>query len=634
MFRSWLPVCEEPAAAIREALAQPDGVSRVRALKSVARHDLDFPSTMRLDKSLARERAALGGAAAEGFQPVRLAILSTSTTSHLSPGIRVAGLGRGLMIDIYEPDYGQMRQELVDRASGLHRFAPTAVLFAPDPYTLFGVSGAAGIDNAQDAAATVSHAVEGLRRQWAQARDMFGATVLQQLPFNIFDRLMGENETRLPGSPFSLIRAFQSELRSAADADGVDIVDLQHWTGRQGLAAWHSHALWCRAKQEVHPTITPLYGDLVARLLAARAGKSAKCLVLDLDNTVWGGVIGDDGMEGIVIGQGSAVGEGHLAFQTYARMLARRGVILAVCSKNDDAVAREPFKRHPDMVLKLDDIACFVANWTDKATNLRRIAKELNIGIDTLVFADDNPFERNLIRQEIPDIFVPELTDESSDYAGMVADSGFFESVALTKDDLAKTEQYQSNARRQALLDETTDLDGYLAALDMTLKHQAFDDLGVARVTQLINKTNQFNLTTRRYTEPEVRALLDHPGAITRQIRLTDKFGDNGIISVIIGKLDDESRALEIETWLMSCRVLGRQVEQAALNVLVEAAQAAGAETVIGAYIPTDRNSMVKDHYANLGFQPAGEADGMFRWSLQVAGYTPFSTHIDIEAIA
>jgi FkbH-like protein len=288
--------------------------------------------------------------------------------------------------------------------------------------------------------------------------------------------------------------------------DGVDILALDALLIEDGIDAWHNPALWHGAKQEISPVAAPRYGDLVARMLAAKRGLSAKCLVLDLDNTLWGGVIGDDGLDGIVLGQGSALGEAYLSFQTYVRELARRGIILAVCSKNDEQVAMAPFEKHPEMVLRLSDIACFVANWDDKASNIRRIAATLNIGIDSLVFADDNPFERNLIRREIPAVAVPELPADPALYARCLADAGYFEANRLTQNDLERSEQYQANLKREVMRASVTDLTQYLRSLTMRLEWKRFDSVGLQRITQLINKTNQFNLTTRRYNETEVAA--------------------------------------------------------------------------------------------------------------------------------
>jgi FkbH-like protein len=630
MYRNWLPECHDLNDRIATARSIEDSSCRLAAFKRLAHFDHDFSSTIRIDRHLQQLRKSQRNSV-DQFQNVRLAVLSTSTTNHLTAGVRVAGIGRNLLIDIYEPPYGQVRQEVVDPSSGMHSFAPHAVLFAADPYSLFGVAPDPSENNGR-AAQIVEAAVESLRIQWLKVREIFNAIVIQQLPFNPFFPLLGENEFRLPGSAFSLIRTFQERLRAAANDEGIDIIDLETWAQRQGLAAWHSPSLWHRSKQEIHPTIAPLYGDLVARILAARYGKAAKCLVLDLDNTVWGGVIGDDGMEGIVIGQGSATGEGYLSFQSYAKQLARRGIILAVCSKNDEAIARKPFVEHPDMVLRLDDIACFVANWEDKATNIRRIARELNIGMDSLVFADDNAFERELVRTETPDVRVPELPDDAAGFPQSLAEAGYFECISLTRDDMAKTDQYRANVQRQALLHQETDLAAYLGGLKMTMKYGPFDETGIGRITQLINKTNQFNLTTRRYAEPEIRKLLDDPKFITMQVRLADRLGDSGVISIIIGTLNEPDKTLSINTWLMSCRVLGRQVEYAALNVLVELARKRGVEAIIGEYIPTERNNMVKNHYAGLGFSPIINTDRAFLSSLKLSSFKPFSTYIEIQS--
>jgi FkbH-like protein len=311
------------------------------------------------------------------------------------------------------------------------------------------------------------------------------------------------------------------------------------------------------------------------------------------------------------------------------RDLGRRGVILAVCSKNDEANALEPFAKHPEMVLRRNDIACFVANWQDKASNLRRIAETLKIGIDSLVFVDDNPAERELVRTELPMVAVPEMPDDPSEYVGTLASAGYFESLRLTDEDSQRGAQYAANSEREKLKTAVTDMDGYLRALEMQLLWRPFDKVNLARIAQLINKTNQFNLTTRRYAEADVAAMLGRPELLTFQFRLKDRFGDNGIISLLIGRREGD--ALWMDTWLMSCRVLGRQVEESVLNVLVSAAAEAGVQRIVGEYLPTAKNGMVREHYARLGFQPdaAGE-DGTMRWSLAVADFKPYPTHVTV----
>jgi FkbH-like protein len=440
--------------------------------------------------------------------------------------------------------------ELFPEMNPIHNHAWIARIRKPVPLFLSAIIGDAvhNLRTALDLLACdlVDERLDQIRALWRQAKDEWGAIVIQQGPVNPFLRLIGENEHRAPGSPSELVDRFTVKLRRACFEDSVDLLDIAHWTGLGGISAWHDRALWHRAKQEINPAATLVYGDLVGRVIAARQGRSAKCLVLDLDNTLWGGVIGDDGIAGITIGQGSPAGEAFAGFQTYVKDLSRRGIILAVCSKNDEAVARSAFEKHPEMVLRLSDIACFIANWTDKATNLRSIAKALNIGTDALVFADDNPFERNLIRAELPAVFVPELGDDPAAYASIIAQSGVFEGVGVTSDDIARSSQYQENIQRQQLLNTSTDLDGYLKALGMTLKSGPFDDVSLPRIVQLINKTNQFNLTTRRYTEAEVRAVMNDPKSLTLQLRLIDKLGDNGIIGALILRPGETATALRV----------------------------------------------------------------------------------------
>ena len=256
---------------------------------------------------------------------------------------------------------------------------------------------------------------------------------------------------------------------------------------------------------------------------------------------------------------------------------SRRGVILAVCSKNDEANALEPFTSHPEMVLKQSDIACFVANWTDKAANLREIAQRLNIGLDSLVFADDNPAERAIIRRELPMVQVPELPEDPTHYGACIAEAGYFEALRITDEDLARAEQYQQNLARESLAASATDMEGFLRSLEMRAVWNRFDRVGLARIVQLINKTNQFNLTTRRVNEEQIQALIDDPAALSLQIRLLDKFGDNGIIAIVSGVRDPGSDAIRIGTWLMSCRVLGRGMEEETLNLVAAEAQRLGA---------------------------------------------------------
>ena len=592
----------------------------------LANTQLDFVQTNALDKIV---REVCGETPPDGLatRPVRLALLGSATLAHLHASLRVAALRRGIWLTVYENDYGQYMQELLDRSSALHDFRPNAVLFAFDArHVTAGVL--AGMAEAQ--AGEALDALCGKVEQcWTLAREAFRCPVLQQTVVPAFAPLLGSNEHRLPGSRTAFVARVNAALRSRADAQGVDLVSLDARIAGDGLHAWHDPALWHHAKQEVTPAAAPVYGDLVARVIAARHGRSYKCLVLDLDNTIWGGVIGDDGVDGIVLGQGSALGEAFIDVQEYAAELSRRGIILAVCSKNEEANAFEAFEKHPEMVLRRGHIASFVANWNDKAANIRTIAAELNIGLDALVLLDDNPFERALIRRELPMVAVPELPEDPAGFAGCLADAGYFEAVAITEEDRERTRQYQSVRAAAQFAASATDMDSYLRGLEMVLLWRRFDRIGLQRIVQLINKTNQFNLTTRRYTEDEVIAVMEHPSAFGVQLRLVDRFGDHGIIAIVIGRLTDAGD-LVIDTWLMSCRVLGRQVEATTVNIVADQARRLGAKRLVGEYRPTKKNGMVRDHYDKLGFTPiAINPGGCSQYALALDGIPPLATFIE-----
>ncbi|WP_428490547.1 HAD-IIIC family phosphatase [Rhodopila sp.] len=620
----WLPTIADWRQRLRALPADPATAWENAVVLANAR--LNFVLTNSLDETIRRVLPA--GPEALATKKVRLAVLGSSTLTHLLPAIRVAGLRRGIWVDTYENDYGQYLQELSDTDSPLHAFKPTAVLVALDAYHLTaGVTAAMDADTAD---AALTEMGDRLREVWRLAREAFRCPIIQQAALPVHLSLLGNNEHRLPGSRAWLLTRLNAAIRDMADAEGIDVLAVDDRACRDGVGRWHDAALWHRSKQEVSPTAGPLYGDLVGRWLAAKQGRSFKCLVLDLDNTVWGGVIGDDGLEGIVLGQGSPLGEAYAAFQEYARELSRRGVILAVCSKNDEANALEPFEKHPDMVLKRADIASFVANWSNKADNIRAIAQELNIGLDALCFIDDNPFERNLVRQELPMVAVPEVSDDPTGYPLALSDAGYFEALSVTDEDRERTSQYQGNKARDALKAAVTDLPSYLRGLEMALIWRRFDKLGLQRIVQLINKSNQFNLTTRRYTDEDILALMSDPRAFGLQLRLTDRFGDNGIIAIIIGRMQAD-QDLYIDTWLMSCRVLGRQVEPTTLNLIAQQAANLGARRLIGEYIPTKKNAMVREHYARLGFTVMQTDDtGGNRNILDLAAFTPAKTFIHV----
>jgi FkbH-like protein len=619
----WLPSHPNWNDALASVGEQPDTDSWEK-LVGLANTRLDLVRTLRLDRHFMR----LFGSAPPPFlttTPVRIAVLGSSTVDHLLAGIRIGGLRRGIWVTTWIGEYGQYSQALSDPESSLYRWAPTVVLFALDARHVLGGFRVAEPPDVIER--RLDNVARDLVRQWCIVRETSGAKVIHQAVLPVFPPLIGNNEHRLAGSPARLVEQFNVRLRELADVHNVDVLAIDRSAAACGLDTWYDPVLWHRAKQEIHPKVTPLYGDLLGRVLQARQGRSFKCLVLDLDNTLWGGVIGDDGLEGIILGQGSAAGEAFAAFQSYARDLSERGIILAVCSKNDEKNALEPFEKHPDMVLKRNDIACFAASWQDKATAIRGIADQLRIGLDAVVFADDNPFERNIVRRELPMVAVPELPDDPALYANALADAGYFEAVHLTAEDLERTRQYQANLQREHIQASATDLQGYLKTLDMELQWSRFDRIGRQRIVQLINKTNQFNLTTRRYTDDDVANVIADRKVLSLQLRLLDRFGDNGIIALVIGHPFDD--AIEIDTWLMSCRVLGRHVEQATLNLIASEAKRLGSSALIGRYVPTAKNGMVKDHYEKLGFS-AFDRGAETLWKMNLEQFVPQSTFMRV----
>ena len=621
----WLPPADRFADLIRPAPGA-SGADIVADLRAAAGLRLDFLQTRRLDRAMTAHAAALEAA---GLPRIRLALLGSGTLDQLVPGIRVGALRRGLLADVWVAPYGQWRQQALDPASDLSRYRPDAVLLSLEAGAI--VPDLPPETPASEAELAVDGRIDGLTAVWRALRDRVKALVIQQTLVPEAAPLFGSLDRLVPASPAALEARLDARLVEAAARDGVLLLDLRAAAAAVGSRQVVDPTLWFHAKQAIGPASVPWAGDQVARILAAIRGLSRKVLVLDLDNTLWGGVVGDDGVDGLVLGQGSGTGEAFVAFQRYAKSLAGRGVILAVSSKNEPATAEAPFREHPEMVLKRKDIAAFEAGWHDKPSALRRIAADLDLGIDSLVFFDDNPAERELVRRTLPMVAVPEVPEAPELYVRCLADGGWFEAVAFTPDDAKRAGQYAANAERRRLQAGAIDLDGFLRDLEMTVSVVPFRPVDLARVTQLINKTNQFNLTTRRHTEAEVKAMAGDPAMLTFAVRVTDRFGDNGLVSVVIGRRDGD--AVELDSWLMSCRVLGRKVEDAVLRVVAGRALEHGAARLIGRYRPTSKNGLVRDMYPRLGFTPADSlplrADETV-WELPLPGPLPEADHVTI----
>jgi len=610
----WLPRAPEEFSGRLKALQNFDG-SLGRELQSLALHALDLNQLTKLAKAIGKASAA--GKSLDPLVPFRLAVLSNSTIDLIVPALAASAARHGIALEVIQPPYDQVAQQALVPDSIVNSSKPDAVLFAFD-YRALPLKLSLGDPDASSA--TLQGAIGYLQALRNGIKANSNAVCIFQTFAPPVETLFGSLDRSLPGTLRYLVDAINRELAEFVLGSGDVLLDVAGLAETVGLADWHDTQLWNMAKFSFSDELIPLYAEHVARTVAAIRGKSGKVLILDLDNTVWGGVIGDDGLEGIQVAQGDARGEAHLAVQRLALELRQRGIVLAVSSKNTDEVAREPFEKHPEMLLKLDHIAVFQANWNDKATNIQAIAEELSLGLDAMVFLDDNPVERGLVRKLLPQVAVPELPEDPAYYARTLTAGGYFEAATFATEDLKRAGFYQDNAKRASLQKQVGGVDAYLASLDMTITFQPFDATGRTRIVQLINKSNQYNLTTRRYTDPEVGAAENDPDCFTLQVRLADIFGDNGMISVVICRPGETGEWL-IDTWLMSCRVLGRKVEHMVLREIMRHAAAAGIHKLSGIYLPTDRNKLVVDHYSRLGFTKVEEEEsGLTRWELLVNG--------------
>jgi FkbH-like protein len=410
----------------------------------------------------------------------------------------------------------------------------------------------------------------------------------------------------------------------------VHLNDVEQLSAVLGKKRWFDTRAWNESKIALGLDCHPHYADRLAATLGAAFGRSKKCLVLDLDNTLWGGVIGDDGLHGIKLGPGQPEGEAFGQFQAYAKALKDRGVLLAVASKNEPENALLPFREHRDMVLKESDIACFVANWEPKDGSIRTIAKRLNIGLDAIVFFDDNPAERQIVAANLPDVTVIAVPEDPSLYVQALDEANLFDTLGVTEEDRIRGDFFQQGQAREELVASSGSYDDFLRNLEMRAVVEPIHAGNVGRVSQLINKTNQFNLTTLRMSEAEVQALIEDPDAYTSTVRLDDRFGSNGLISVVLAR--SEAGALTVTNWLMSCRVLKRGVEVLEMERLVKHCRERGLGAVIGRYIPTEKNKLVANHYADLGFvEVAADRTGS-TWRLDLErGHPEFKHFIGVS---
>lgn len=587
-----------------------------KSLRALSNFSLNDNELNRLKKALVRERENNGGGEIRGLKSYRLGVVSNGTTKLFTSALIGTAARHGINLTLVEGEFDQAFYEATDPASRLRNECLDGILVALDHRGLPGLY--AGID--EDESRAVDDALNHMRTILQGLRESGAALFVQNIPCP-FPALFGSLDARLNGSQRRRIERFNLALNDLLSEFTAILVDIDGLVRTVGYENWFDPKQWHMAKLPFSQDFVPLYTDYLSRLIGALNGLSRKCLVLDLDNTLWGGVVGDDGVHGLNLGQGDALGEAFVAVQQTAKMLRQRGVILAICSKNTESVARAAFRDHPDMVLKEEDISVFQANWQDKASNLEAIARTLNIGTDALVFVDDNPAEREQIRQALPEVAVPELTDDPSDYPFLILAGGYFESASFTEEDRQRAGHYQANAARAQLAESSRDLGEYLSSLEMVIRFSPFDETGRSRISQLTHRSNQFNLTTRRYDDAAIAAFEKNDDAFTLQIRLADRFGDNGMISVVI--CNTAGTDWEIDTWLMSCRVLNRRVEEAILDVLATNAKRRGISRLVGFYIPSEKNAMVRSHYSKLGFVSAESRDDSEIWHLDLTSYLP-----------
>ena len=562
----------------------------------------------------------------------RIAILGGSTTADIRSCLELFLRKAGIEPVFYESGYNRYFEDVMFDNPDLAAFRPDLVFIHTTWRNLTSYPPPLAAEEA------VEHAVQAemtrFQSLWERIRSKFGCLIIQ----NNFDlpptRSLGNLEASAVFSPGQFISRLNLEFAKCARRERDLIIhDIHFLSSKLGLDRWYDANYWFGYKMAVTPEAAVMLAHNLSHIIGAIYGRSRKCLVLDLDNTLWGGVIGDDGLAGLALGDDSAVGEAYRAFQKYVKELGQRGILLAVCSKNEAAIAKEGFS-HPDSILRVEDFAAFKANWNPKYENIREIASELNIGLDSLVFVDDNPMERQSVASQLPMVAVPDVGSDVSGFAGILMSAGYFEPLRLAADDLNRSQYYADNSQRAEAQAAFATYDDFLRSLDMKAEIAPFHETYLERIAQLINKTNQFNLTTRRYTHAEVAAMAASARCITLYGRLADKFGDNGLVSVLVGRID--GAALEVDTWLMSCRVLKRGMEQAMFDALVEECRSRGIARIAGVYIPTAKNQMVADHYQRLGFEllradkPGADQSGAVQWLYRIPkDYTPLNRLID-----
>lgn len=559
---------------------------------------------------------------AEGPE-TRVAVLGNCATQFFAQAVEGCGKLNGLNLSVYDADYNQMDAQLIDPSSETYAFRPDVILLWMCSEKLYEEF----LDMPFGERAGFAEAVtRRIGTCWERIAAHCGAKIIQMNFPEIDDKAAGQLSGKIEVSFIFQIRKLNALLQEAAARnDRVFPADLAAIQNRMGRKAFFDTRMYYHAKMPLSMAALPAAAKAVTDILCSLQGKIRKCVILDLDNTLWGGVIGDDGMGGIEIGE---LGRGPVFsnLQRWLKQLKDFGIILAVCSKNEEAIAKEPFEQHPEMVLRMSDISVFVANWNDKASNIRLIRETLNIGMDSLVFLDDNPFERNLIREKLPEVTVPELPEDPAEWLDFLQEENLFDTVSFTGEHSDRTKLYQAEFERKQLEQTFESLDDYLESLAMTGHGAPFTPERYPRIAQLTQRSNQFNLRTVRYTESDIRRIAEDSRYRTLYFTLRDRFGDHGLVSVVILE-ERPGGTLFLDTWLMSCRVLKRGMEEFVVNRMVREAAEHGYARIEAEYIPTPKNGMVKNLCEQTGFTRTGENT----FALDVGAFIPLKTMIKEE---
>jgi FkbH-like protein len=557
------------------------------------------------------------------FPVVKIAVLADSASQLFCQALKGYGYTQQINLDIWEADYDQIYQTVLDTDSALYAVKPDYVIIYRSVQKLLS---SFYKKNQQQKILFAQEQLQFLQTVTGTIGNGISTNIIIVNYNEINDGVFGNFANKIESSFTYQLRKLNYELMNMAIAKkNINICDLSAIQNTVGSTAAISEKLYINTDNTLNIDTLPAVAKAICDIILAYTGRFKKCLILDLDNTLWGGIIGDDGMEGIQIGD-LGIGKAFTNFQKWILQLKERGIILAVCSKNTAHIAKEPFEKHPDMVLKLEDIAVFVANWNNKADNIRHIQYILNIGFDSIVFLDDNPAEREIVKRELPQVTVPDLPEDPADYLSFLYQQNLFETTSFTEADSKRNDQYREEAGRAVLQQSFTNEAAFLESLEMTAEIKPIDKFTLPRAAQLTQRSNQFNLRTIRYTEEQLKEICNDKNIFTFTITLKDKFGDYGLISLLILKTTPPG-TLFIDTWIMSCRVLKRNVEDLALNQLVQLAQQQQCKKIAGEFIATPKNDLVQDHYKNLGFSPAGDNI----WQIETDSYQPKNNFIKIN---